>query len=85
MTDSEKGWSIFDFDGTGMMEVQKLDESNKFANDEEAVATAITEGVRVIPVEELPANFERKYLGWIDTPENRMAIRKYANRQAMKT
>ena len=75
-----KGYDIFDFDGTGMLEIQKIDSSNKFADDEEAVKQAIKDGVKVIPINELPENFDRRYLGWIDTEENRKKIIKYCSK-----
>lgn len=74
-----KGYDIFDFDGTGMLEIQKIDTSNRFADDEEAVNQAIKDGIKIIPIEELPDNFDRKYLGWIDTEENRKRIEEYCN------
>lgn len=70
-----KGYDIFDFDGTGMLEIQKIDTSKRFKNDEEAVEQAIKDGIKIIPVEELPENFDRRYLGWIDTEENRKQIK----------
>lgn len=75
-----KGYDIFDFDGTGMLEVQKIDTSKRFENDEEAVEQAIKDGIKIIPIEELPENFDRKYLGWIDTEENRKAIKEYCDK-----
>lgn len=74
------GYEIFDFDGTGMLEIEKVDSLGVFEDDEAAVEQAIKDGVKIIPVEELPENFERKYLGWIDTPENRKAIEGYCSR-----
>lgn len=71
------GYGVFDFDGTGMLEIQKIDELNIFETDEEAVEQAIKDGIKIIPIEELPKNFDRKYLGWIDTEENRKAIYDY--------
>lgn len=76
----EKGYGIFNFDGTGMLEIQKIDEQNVFLYDEEAVEQAIEDGIKMIPIEELPKNFDRKYLGWIDTPENRRRIEEYCRR-----
>ena len=32
------------------------------------------DGIAIIPVDELPENFTRRYFGWIDTPENRERI-----------
>ena len=72
-----RGYDIFDFDGTGMLEIEKIDEMHMFDSDEDAVEQAIKDGIKIIPVEELPENFDRKYLGWIDTPENREAIKRY--------
>ena len=72
-----RGYEVTDFGGTGMLEIQKIDELRIFSNDEEAVEQAIKDGIAIIPVEELPCNFDRRYLGWIDTPENRRAIEKY--------
>lgn len=75
-----KGYDIFDFDGTGMLEIQKIDTSKRFKDDEEAVEQAIKDGIKIIPIEELPENFDRKYLGWIDTEENRKRIKDYCNK-----
>lgn len=75
-----KGYAIFNFDGTGMLEINKIDCLEVFEADEVAVEQAIKDGVKIIPVEELPENFDRKYLGWIDTPENRKRIKEYCTR-----
>ena len=75
-----KGYDVTDFDGTGMLEIQRIDELGIFEDDEAAVEQAIKDGVKIIPVEELPKNFERRYLGWIDTPENRKRIEEFCNR-----
>lgn len=71
------GYDVFDFNNTGMLEVQKIDEANIFSSDDEAVEQAIKDGIKIIPVEELPKNFDRQYLGWVDTIENRKAIENY--------
>ena len=76
----KKGYDIFDFDGTGTLEIEKIDEENVFTDDEEAVEQAIKDGIKIIPIEELPENFDRKYLGWIDTEENRKRIAEYCSR-----
>lgn len=76
----KKGYDIVDFDGTGMLEIQKKDEENIFTSDEEAVKQAIKDGIKIIPMNELPENFDRKYLGWIDTIENRKRIEEYCRR-----
>lgn len=75
----QKGYAITD--NMGMLEIQKIDEMAIFNNDEEAVEQAIKDGIKLIPTEELPENFERRYLGWIDTPENRKKIIEYCEQQ----
>lgn len=71
-----KGYSIFDFDGTGMLEVEAISDIGCFTDDE-AAEMAIKDGINIIPIEELPENFNRRYLGWIDTVENRKTIENY--------
>lgn len=68
------GYTIAECDGTGMLEIQRIDAIPVFETDEAAVEQAIKDGVKIIPVEELPENFEKRRLGWIDTPENRQKI-----------
>lgn len=75
-----KGYAVTDFDGTGMLEIQRVDEERIFASDEDAVEQAVKDGVKLIPVEELPVNFNRRYLGWIDTPENRLRIKEFTEK-----
>lgn len=77
--DCNKGYAVFDFDGTGMLEIEAIGDVGCF-NDEEATEQAIKDGIKIIPIEELPDNFDRKYLGWIDTEENRKVIKEYCNR-----
>lgn len=77
-----KGYEITDFDGTGMLEIEKYDAADMFETDEDAVKQAIKDGIKLIPIDELPKNFERRYLGWIDTPENRKAIEDYCKQKA---
>ena len=73
------GYAIFDFDGTGLLEIEMINDMEIFNGDEEAVEQAIKDGIKIIPIEELPDNFDRFYLGWIDTPENRKAIEGYCS------
>lgn len=79
--DMTKGYTIADFDGTGLLEIQRVDAAGIFESDDEAVEQAIKDGVKIIPVEELPEKFERRYLGWIDMPENRKAIEEYCRKE----
>ena len=74
-----KGYAIFNFDGTGMLEIEAINDVGCF-DDDEAAEQAIKDGIKIIPIEELPENFNRKYLGWIDTEENRKAIQKYCDK-----
>lgn len=73
-----KGYAIFNFDGTGMLEIEAIADVGCF-DDDEATEQAIKDGIKIIPIEELPENFDRKYLGWIDTEENRKRINEYCN------
>lgn len=73
-----KGYNVTDFDGTGMLEIEMVDNMARFESDDEAVEAAMADGVRIIPVEELPECFERRYLGWLDTPANRERIAEWA-------
>jgi hypothetical protein len=76
-----RGYEIFDFDGTGMLEVEEIGEISVFeCDDEKAARQAEADGIRIIPVDELPASFDRKYFGWIDTSENRRAIEEYCRK-----
>lgn len=74
-----RGYDIFNVNGTGMLEVNKIDVVGAFEDDESAVLQAMRDGIKIIPVEDLPENFDRRYLGWIDTPRNRKAIEKYCS------
>ncbi len=74
-----KGYAIFDFDGTGMLEIEAIGDVG-FFDDEVATMCSIKDGIKIIPVDELPENFDRRYLGWIDTEENRKAIEEYCSR-----
>ncbi len=81
-----KGYAIFDFDGTGMLVIEAIGELHRFADadDPDLAATyqAEKDGIKIIPVDELPQPFivldnDRRYYGWIDTPENRRRIAEY--------
>jgi hypothetical protein len=73
----ENGYDIFNFDNTGMLEIEKIDSLNVFEDDEAAARQAEKDGIKIIPIDELPSDFDRRYFGWIDTPENRKAIADY--------
>ena len=82
-----RGFTTADFENTGMMEVEAIidcdpvtEKSQEWFNDENAAIEAERTGFcSIIPVEELPENFEwdgcsLRWFGWIDTAENRQAI-----------
>lgn len=75
-----KGYDITNFNNLGIYEIEKIDDENVFESDEDAVEQAIKDGVKIIPVDELPETFGRRYLGWIDTAENRARIEIFANK-----
>lgn len=60
--------------GTDMQEIKSL--MPPFS-DEDAARQAVSDGIKIIPVKDLPENFDLKRFGWIDTPENRDAINAY--------
>ena len=80
MGEQRKGYVIAAFDFTDMLEVERDDSMDVFEDDEQAVEAAVANGVKIIPVDELPENFDRRYYGWIDTPENRRAIQQYCDK-----
>lgn len=71
-----RGWGIFDFDGTGMLEVEAIVCVGAY-NDAQAARLAEASGIKIIPVDDLPDNFDRRYFGWVDTEENRRKIAGY--------
>ena len=75
----KSGYLVVDYEGTGMLEVQRDDSSNIYKTDSDAVKAAISDGVKIIPIADLPANFSRRYLGWLDTPTNRELIQQYCS------
>ena len=83
----ERGYDIFDCNGTGLLEINRIDDiyvgwgedGTTEVTDEDCAREAERSGFcKIIPVKELPKKFEYRYFGWIDTPENRENIAKYA-------
>ena len=66
------------------MRKKAMPSQTTWACDESAVKQAIEDGIKLIPIKELPKNFDRRYLGWIDTPENRIAIQNHCDRLTRK-
>ena len=78
-----KGYEIFDFDETGMLQIEEIGYTDAFnGSDAEATEQAMRDGIKIIPIDELPKNFDRRYLGWIDTPENRKTIEEYCQNES---
>ena len=61
-----------------MLEITAMRWSTKFSNDQAALDAAIRDGVKCIPIRELPEGFPYRWLGWLDTPKNRKAIKRFA-------
>ena len=75
-----KGYAIFDYDGTGLLELCKIDAVEAFATDAQAARQAMKDGIKIIPQKELPKNISKtdlRYHKWIDTAENRKNLAKY--------
>lgn len=82
--EAERGYAIFDFDQTGLLQIEKIDsvfsgtgiEEYDNITDEDCAREAEKSGFcKIIPVSELPENM--RWYGWVDTPENRENIRKF--------
>ena len=90
--DAERGFAIFDFNGTGMLDIEVINDIYYSTNsrddiptDEDCAYEAERLGIcKIIPIEELPENFEFKCRVWIDTAENREQIKKYADSKSNK-
>lgn len=93
---AERGYDIFDFDGTGLLEIERIDAVylgndvvENVPTDEDCAREAELSGFcKIIPIDELPNPFivngeDRRYFGWVDTPENRLAISMYRDQKAI--
>lgn len=86
---AKRGYDIFDYDGMGLLEIEAIaecyptmEEEDGYDDDACAHEAERSGFCNIIPVEELPKNFElnghsARWFGWIDTPENRKAIEDY--------
>jgi len=89
---AERGYEIFDFDCLGLLNVEAIGDvylgvGNSDGYDDEACAREAERSgyCKIIPIDELPEIFiidgiDRRYFGWVDTPENRKAIQDYCDR-----
>ena len=82
--EAERGYAIMVREG--MLEVCRIDcewvgwgeNGTTDIDDEDCAHEAERLGIcKIIPVDELPANFEYRYFGWVDTPKNRTAIKAF--------
>lgn len=86
---AERGFEIFDFEGTGLLEVEAIFDCYPDGNgdDDEAAKEAERTGYcKIIPIDELPNPFiiygsDRRFFGWVDTPENRKHIEEFAKQE----
>ena len=74
--EARKGYAVCNYDGTGLFGIECL-ENMGCDNDTACAIHANENGIPIIPINELPENFEMRWYGWIDTPENRANIKKY--------
>ena len=74
-----KGYAIFNYEGTELLELCKIDDVEAFESDEQAVAEAEKDGIKIIPKDELPEDmpFGMECHQWVDTEENRKNIVEY--------
>ena len=80
--DCNKGYAIFDYNCTGLLELCKIDDVDAFDTDYEASVEAEKDGIKIIPVEELPDDMPdgMEHGRWIDTEEDRKNIIEFCNR-----
>ena len=89
---AERGFEIFNFDGLGLLEIEAIGDCYPYGDyDDEAAAREAerTGYCKIIPVDELPNPFiiygnDRRYFGWVDTPENRKRIEEFAKQEENK-
>ena len=84
--EAERGYTVFDFDGTGLLEIEAIGDvylhcgdANGYDDDACAHEAERSGFCKNIPIDELPNPFiiygdNRRYFGWVDTPENRKRI-----------
>lgn len=77
-----KGYEVFDYDGTGLLELCKIDDVDAFETDEQASVEAKKDGIKIIPKEELPEDMPdgMEYHQWVDTEENRKNLFEYCEK-----
>lgn len=90
---AERGYDIFEYNNTGLLDIERIDcEFCGFAEDgttevcdEDCAREAERTGFcKIIPIEELPKGFRWPYHIWVDTPENREAIKRFCEEGKVK-
>lgn len=77
------GFEIFDYIGYNLLCVESIGGLNY--NDVAAKEAERIGYCKIIPIDELPYNFyidgyDARYFGWVDTPDNRKAIKEYCKK-----
>lgn len=77
------GFGIFNYNGYGLLNVENIGAFN--CDEDEAKEAERIGYCKIIPVDELPYNFyidgyDARYFGWVDTPDNRKAIKEYCKK-----
>ena len=89
--DVMRGYGIFDFDQTGILEINRyecmyggtgVEEYDNVTDEDCAIQAQKCGYCSIIPVDELPEHMmyegeDRRYYGYVDTPENRERIRQF--------
>lgn len=82
---AERGYDIMIREG--MLEICRIDcewvgwgknGTTEIDDDDCSIEAERSGFCKIIPVEELPNNFKYRYFGWVDTPENRLKIKRYS-------
>ena len=85
---AERGYDIFEFNRTGLLEIERIDacyaeyNCEDVTDDDCAIEAERSKFCKIIPIDELPSPFmihghDGRQYGWVDTPENRKAIEEY--------
>ena len=91
---AERGYEIFDYDGTGLLIIEAIQDCypDGDCDDYDASVEAERSGFcKIIPCWELSREYEKCFIlndcdaslwfGWVDTSENREAIRRYCKKE----
>lgn len=78
---ARRGFDIFDYDGTGLLAIEIIDDAHfdKPSDEDAAREAERIEFCKIIPIDELPNGFrvggeDARWFVWVDTKENRNNI-----------